>query len=86
MINKFNKFRILRRPMAVIKTSPTARPPVPTKVANNPELNVPTAKAEGTHLLINEATNDSQASTPEKAMIEPMMYWIGPTEKNISSL
>lgn len=47
-MSSFNKLRILIRPIAVINKSPTARPPVPTKVANNPELKVPTANADGT--------------------------------------
>ena len=54
--------------------SPTARPEVPTRVAKSPELKVPTARADGTTLLIRDATKDSQASMPLKATILPAIY------------
>ena len=70
-IRRFNKFLILMYPIRLTKISPIARPPVPTKVANKPELNVPLAIFEGITLLIIDATNDSQVSTPTKAIRLP---------------
>ena len=72
-IKRFNRFRMLHSPINVMNKSPTARPPVPTRVANNPLLNVPTANDEGTTLLMRDATKDSQDSIPEKAIKLPII-------------
>ena len=52
---------------------------VPINVANNLELNVPEARAEGITLLIKDATKLSHASTELKAMRLPATYRVGPT-------
>jgi len=53
---------MLMRPMREMYKPPAALPLVPTNVVSNPELNVPTANAEGTTLLIIDASKDSHAS------------------------